>query len=89
LPRLSEQEQVEAKIGHWKQAFDAVLVDISIPGMTELLATLQADELSRSLPLYIQIGRIEAAKYRAAATVAALITATGIKPTAIDYGDDA
>lgn len=88
MRRLSEQEQVDAKIGYWKQAFDAVAEELAVPGMPELLATLQADELSRSLPLYIQIGRIEAARYRAAGTIAALLVATGIKPTAINYGDD-
>jgi hypothetical protein len=34
------------------------------------------------------LARLVSANDRAAATVAALITQTGIKPAAIDYGDD-
>jgi hypothetical protein len=90
MPRLSETEQVQAKIGYWKQAFDAVRADFnaSIPGMRDLLLTLQSQEAMRDLPLYIQLARVVSANDRAAATVAALLTATGIKPTALNYGDD-
>lgn len=81
---------VEEKVAEWKQAFDALQAeqDTSMPGMRELLATLQSQEAMRDLPLYIQLARIVAANYRAAMTTAALLVATGIKPTAINYGDD-
>ena len=87
--RTSPQEQVEEKIGNWKQAFDIILPEIAIPGMDAILAQMQGDEGMRNLPLYTQLARIVAANRRAAATVAALVTATGIKPTAVDYGDEA
>jgi hypothetical protein len=87
--RPSPAEQAQAKIGLWKQAFDAVAEELTPVALRSMLATLQSNEQMRDLPLYIQLARLVAANDRAAATVAAIITATGIKPTAIDYGDDA
>lgn len=88
MARLSAEDQVDEKVANWFRAFNAVSEEIHTPGMRELLATLQGDELNRSLPLYIQLARVVNANNRAAATVAALLVATGIKPTAINYGDD-
>jgi hypothetical protein len=87
--KTSPQEQVEEKVGNWKHAFDNIAAEIEVPGMMAILQQMQADEGMRNLPLYTQLARIVAANRRAAATVAALLVATGIKPTAIDYGDDA
>lgn len=84
----TELEQVQQKVANWKAAFDAIAPELHTPGMLPLLAELQGEELTRNLPLYIQLARIVNANQRAAATVAALIVATGIKPTAINYGDD-
>lgn len=72
----------------WLTAFNAVAEQIHTPGMVDLLATLQSNEMMRDLPLYMQLARIVNANQRAAATVAALLTQTGIKPTALNYGDD-
>jgi len=88
MPR-SEREQVEAKLANWNQAFMQISESLTQPAMREMLATLQSNEQMRDLPLYIQLARLVSANDRAAATVAALITATGIKPVAFDYGDDA
>lgn len=85
----SRGRTVEEKVGDWKAAFDAIEPELQIPGMVELTATLQSDEMMRDLPLYIQMARIVAANRRAAATVAVLATQTGIKPTDINYGDEA
>lgn len=79
---------VAEKVGEWKQAYDAVVEEVHTPGMRELLATLQTTEAMRDLPLYVQLARVVNANQRAAATVAALLVATGIKPTAVNYGDD-
>jgi hypothetical protein len=79
---------VEEKVGEWKTAFDAVAGELHTPGMLDLLATLQSTEGMRDLPLYIQLARIVNANQRAAGTIAALLVATGIKPTAVNYGDD-
>lgn len=89
MPRLSETEQVQAKVGNWKLAFDAIREETTDPAMRAILSTMQTNDAMRDLPLYIQLARVVSANDRAAATVAALITATGIKPVAFDYGDDA
>ena len=81
-------KSVEEKVAEWKRAFDAIVPEVQTPGMPELLATLQSTEAMRDLPLYIQLARVVSANQRAAATVAALLVATGIKPTAVNYGDD-
>lgn len=80
---------VVEKVGQWKRAFDAIAPEIQTPGMVELLALMQSQEAMRDMPLYIQLARVVSANQRAAATVAALLVQSGIKPTAIDYGDDA
>lgn len=85
---VSRTDVVQAKVGDWKQAFDMVAADIHTPGMLEILGALQSDEAMRDLPLYIQLARVVNANQRAAATVAALLVANGVKPTAFDYGDD-
>lgn len=81
-------QTVEDKVGQWKAAFDAIAPELHTPGMLDLLASLQTQEAMRDLPLYIQIARMVNANQRAAATVAALLVQSGIKPTSINYGDD-
>jgi hypothetical protein len=88
MPRLTPTEQVTERIGLWKQAFDVVKQDTTGVEMRAILATMQSTEDMRMLPLYIQLARLVSANDRAAATVAALITANGIKPIPLDYGDD-
>jgi len=88
MPR-SEQEQVDAKVGNWKKAYDLVRPDMTVPGMRELLMTMQGDEGMRTLPLYIQLARLVSANDRASGMIAAMLVATGIKPVSIDFGDDA
>lgn len=94
---------VVTKVAQWKQAYDAILAEFDPEGTLsrsyDLLNTKVAGENSGILELDMQaysarvnaslgIARLQAANQRAAATVAALITQTGIKPAAIDYGDD-
>lgn len=86
--KTTSTEQVNEKVGHWKHAFDLVSADIHTPGMHELLATMQSADQLRDLPLYIQLARIVNANNRAAATVAAILVGTGIKVTAVSYGDE-
>lgn len=76
------------RVANWKEAFDAIREDLTPPAMRDLVSTLQTQEAMRDLPLYIQLARVVSANDRAAGTIAALITQTGIKPTAIDFGDD-
>jgi hypothetical protein len=86
------------KVGDWKVAFDAVAAELTpdklrnqldavintpIPQDPEGLLTYTA-RMSASMAL----ARLVSANDRAAGTIAALITQTGIKPAGIDYGDD-
>lgn len=89
---------VEDKVGNWLVAYRAIAEELSpqalrdrfnevintpIPADPEGLMVFEA-RLSASMAL----ARLLSANDRAAGTIAALITATGIKPAAIDYGDD-
>jgi hypothetical protein len=90
---------VEEKVGDWKVAFDAIAAELNPQALRDQLDVvintpipqdadgllLYAQRMSASLAL----ARLVSANDRAAATVAALITQTGIKPAGIDYGDDA
>jgi hypothetical protein len=86
------------KVGDWKEAFDAIAIELTpdklreqldsvintpIPQDPEGLLTYTA-RMSASMAL----ARLVSANDRAAGTIAALITQTGIKPAGIDYGDD-
>ena len=94
---------VEDKVGNWKQAYDAVLAELSPAELREaynlLVSTpvqgegtgigeLDMQAYASRVNAAMAMARLTAANARAAATVAALLTATGIKPASIDYGDD-
>ncbi len=79
---------VPQKVGDWKVAYDAIREEMTMPEMRAILAAMQSNDQMRDLPLYIQLARLVSANDRAAGTIAALITQTGIKPTAFNYGDD-
>jgi hypothetical protein len=85
---MTTTRTVVQKVGDWKEAFDPIREELTMPAMREVLAAMQSSDAMRDLPLYIQLARVVSANDRAAATVAALITQTGIKPTALNYGDD-
>lgn len=102
--RRTPEEQVIDKVGLWLTAYQAIIAEISPSevqaGLTTLLNTKVTGEGEGILELDMQayasrvnaslgLARMASANSRAAATVAALLTATGIKPAAIDYGDDA
>lgn len=90
MTRKSEVEQVNDKVGLWKQAYDLIRPDMTVPGMREILITLQGDESNRLLPLYINLARVISANDRAAGTIAAMLVGTGIKPLPNSYveGDE-
>lgn len=96
-------KSVEDKVGEWLRAYRAVADELSPPELAEsyrlLVATKVNGEESGILELDMQayaarvnasmaMARVEAANRRAAATVAAMLVATGIKPITPDYGDD-
>ena len=98
MPRLTEQQQVEAKVGNWDAAFRAIAETLSPPELrarwNELLALPLPDDpdnvitYTARMNTAMALGRMLSANDRAAGTIAAMLVATGIKPAAIDYGDD-
>lgn len=89
---------VTDKVGNWKQAFDSVAAELTTDDfrqrMNELLAVQLPDDpdnvitYTARMNTAMALARLISANDRAAATVAALLTQSGIKPAAIDYGDD-
>lgn len=88
MTTTSRSRTVDQKVDDWKDAMNRVAPVIHTPGMVELLGEMQMSEAMRDLPLYIQLARIVSANQRAAATVAALLVQSGIKPTSVNFGDD-
>lgn len=75
------------KVGDWKQAYDMIRDDITPEAFRSLTSIATAAD-PQSINIGMTAARVVFANDRAAATIAALITQTGIKPTGIDYGDD-
>lgn len=86
---MTAQRSVEDKVADWLVVYQAVQseFDSKLPGLREL-AALAAPGDAGSINVGLTASRIICANDRAAATVAALLTQSGIKPTAIDYGED-
>lgn len=94
----STARSVEDKVGDWKQAFDAIAAELT----PDELRSRFNDLMSLPLPddpdnvitytarmnTAMALARLVSANDRAAGTIAALITQTGIKPASVDYGDD-
>jgi hypothetical protein len=91
-------QTVEDKLGQWLQAYKAIAEEVTPPALRERFN----DILSLPLPddpdnvitytarmnTAMALARLVSANDRAAATVAALLTQSGIKPAAVDYGDE-
>jgi hypothetical protein len=75
------------KIGDWKEAYDMIRPEIT-PDAFRVLTSLSSAADPQSINVGMTAARVVFANDRAAATIAALITQTGIKPTSIDYADD-
>ncbi len=75
------------KLGDWKQAFDAVSLELTPPGMRTALAEMNEVQGVAQLQSYMKLAAIVTANDRCAATVAALLTSSGVKPVSIEYGD--
>lgn len=86
------------KVANWLTAYRAIAAELTSDDMRErmnAMLTLPLPEDPDNIVTYtarlntsMAFARLIAANDRAAATVAAMLVATGIKPTAIDYGDD-
>ena len=76
------------KVADWKAVFDAVREELTSRTLRVLLADMTAVEGVQQFKSYVDLARSVMANDRAAGTIAALLTQSGIKPTAFDYGDD-
>jgi hypothetical protein len=90
---MSSYRTVEEKIGDWKRAFDAVKVELTPPEFVDLARLAHEGKTDgvvnvQSVNIGLAAARIVFANDRAAATVAALVTQTGVKPMSIDYGEN-
>lgn len=91
-------QSVEDKVGQWLIAFNAVAHELNPAELRERLNEVINTPIPQDpegIVVYAQrmnasmaLARLVSANDRAAATVAALLVQSGIKPAAIDYGDD-
>ena len=97
MSRLSINEQVDQRVGAWKQAFDAIRVELTSDQARQVMETLKTrdpspdespeDYLRNQLGVSQSIASIIAANDRTAAIVAGHLTYQGIKAP-VDYGDE-
>lgn len=95
---MTRPVDVVEKVGNWKEAFDAIAVELNPQALRDQLDAVINTPIPQDpegILVYTQrmnaslaLARLVAANDRAAATVAALLVGTGIKPAAIDYGDE-
>ena len=86
------------KVADWYEAYQAVAEQLTPPILREQLNAVINERIPEDadgiityntrISASMAMARLVSANDRAAATVAALLTQTGIKPAAIDYGDD-
>lgn len=84
---MSRPIDVQERIGHWHEAFEAVRTELTPEGMRTILAEMNEVDGVAQLQSYMSLARNVMANDRAAATVAAMLVATGIKPTPVSYAD--
>lgn len=85
---MATTRTTEQKIGDWKVAYDAIRVEITPPELRLILSEMQAVDGIQQFQSYVNLARSVMANDRAAATVAALLTQSGIKTSSVDYGED-
>jgi hypothetical protein len=95
---LTRLRTTEEKVGDWAQAFNLVAPELTPAKLrTQLDAVINTPipQDPEGILVYTQrmnaslaLARLIAANDRAAGTIAALLVQSGIKPAAIDYGDD-
>jgi hypothetical protein len=78
---------VEERIGNWSKAFEAIRPDLTPQAFRDLL-TAATEASLQELPTFMRLAHEVMANDRTAAAVAAMLVATGIKPTPIDYEDE-
>lgn len=94
----SRPQTVEEKVAQWYTAYTAVAAEVNPQALRDRLNEVINTPIPQDpegILVYTQrmnasmaLARLVSANDRAAATVAALLVQSGIKPAAIDYGDD-
>lgn len=85
---MSTGRSVTQKIGDWNMAYGAIREELTPPTLRKILSEMEQVEGVQQFRSYVDLARTVMANDRAAGTIAALITQTGIKPTSLDFGDD-
>jgi hypothetical protein len=85
---MSTGRSVTQKVGDWNIAYGAIREELTPPALRKILAEMEQVEGVQQFRSYVDLARTVMANDRAAGTIAALITQTGIKPVSVDYGDD-
>jgi hypothetical protein len=78
---------VKDKVANWYEAYRVLREELTPQESRALLSSITPDE-GWTLPYYVKMASVIMANDRCAATVAALLTQTGIKPTTIEYGEE-
>lgn len=94
----TRNRSVMEKVGDWEVAYRAVSASITADKLREQLNAVINTPLPQDpdgvvtyvarMNAAMALARLVSANDRSAGTIAALITQSGIKPAAIDYGDD-
>lgn len=84
---MTRPVEVDERVGQWFRAFDSIRRELTPQSMRDTLSAMDQVEGVAQLGSYMSLARNVMANDRAAATVAAMLTATGIKPTSPDYED--
>jgi hypothetical protein len=90
---LTQTRTVEEKVSDWFTAFNAIKHEITPVEFRPLLALMgskdgDGNDNVQAINLGVAVARIVMANDRAAATVAALLTTNGVKPSGFEYGEN-
>jgi hypothetical protein len=80
---------VTERVGQWFAAYSAVREELTPSRLRTVLAEMSEVEGVAGLQSYMSLARNVMANDRAAATVAAMLVATGIKPTNVSFDEEA
>jgi hypothetical protein len=88
---MAANRTVEEKVGDWLAAYNAIREEITPKEFRPLMALMgTADGMAgdvniQAINVGVSVSRIVMANDRAAATVAALLTTNGVKPSGLEY----
>lgn len=80
---------LEERVGQWQRAFDAVRREITADETRTVLAEMKEVNGIAELGSYMSLARNVMANDRVAATVAAMLVTSGIRPLVVDIDEQA